>query len=299
MSRIESIKYRTYSDDILPKQHAFILEVTKDWKEWNYPSLEAIKEIYSRETFTPDTRHYAFDGEQMVGFISSAVEQEVDGKQMGSIQIPFIKDNDKEIEKFLMEKAINTLKEKGVQKIQTTVRDGWKSPDFKSYNYRDGVITFKVTELDYSKYDYSDFKKPEYVKDVDPVEDKEALIEAFKTEMTQTPEQIGQIIDRWPEATNILANAIVKEDDKILSHSMIVTNPDRTRATMTHISIYEKGKENLRDDVFKYLINKAKETQVPKLMFNVAQDAFNEMETYDKLGLKFDNYYRFDLDLEA
>ena len=118
MSKIEQLEYRTYSEELLSMQHAFISEVTKDWKGWSYPSLKDLKEVYARDGFTPDTRHYAFIDDEMVGFVSSAVERIIDGVQTGSIQVPFIKDNDPEVAEFLMEKAISVLKEKGVSVCQ-------------------------------------------------------------------------------------------------------------------------------------------------------------------------------------
>ena len=89
---IEMVEFKTYEESRLDAHIQLVLEVSKDW-EWMpwYPNQDELKKIYSREGFTPDTRHYAYDGAELVGFLSSAVEEVVDGVQFGSFHIPYIK----------------------------------------------------------------------------------------------------------------------------------------------------------------------------------------------------------------
>ena len=138
---------------------------------------------------------------------------------------------------------------------------------------------------------------PAPVREVDIVTDKEPLTTAFKTEMTQTREEIGTIIDTWKDAQQVVANAIIREGDEIIAHSMITKNAEGNRAFMTAISIYKEGKEDLRSDVFKYLVNKIKELGIPRLDFTITTDFFDAEGFYTEQGVNFVDGHRFELKL--
>ena len=97
------IKYRNYDDSLLEDQLELVKDVIKDW-EWViwYPNKQSLLESYSRPGFSADTRHYAFDGEKMVGFLSSTIEREIEDVQYGSIHIPFIRKEYEYIEEELL-----------------------------------------------------------------------------------------------------------------------------------------------------------------------------------------------------
>jgi hypothetical protein len=118
------MRFEIYDKSRLDDQVKFIDEVTNSWK-WKpwYPSKEELSEIYSRENFTADTRHYVYDGNKLVAFLSSAVEGIVDGEQTGSIHIPFVREGYNEVKESLMTKTIETLKIKGVKTIFAYKRD--------------------------------------------------------------------------------------------------------------------------------------------------------------------------------
>jgi hypothetical protein len=284
---------------MLKPTHDFITMITKDWENWQYPSYENLKETYeTRPNFTPETRHYAFDEGKMVGFMASAKEREIEGKWYGSIQRPFILDDNLEIEKFLMEKAVATLREKGVDIIRTNYRRGWGDPGFmKRNNFSEGEVVVKTGVVPFKNFDMSGFSNEYGVKELDLVEDKLPLIKAFKTEMTQTEEEIGTIIDNWKDTDAILSNAIIREGDEIISHSMVYKNPNNKNATMTHISIYKEGKEDLRKQVFKYIMKRIQETDREVLNFNIGEDFFDVAPFYESKGVIFEDLKRYEISI--
>ncbi len=290
-------EHKTYESEMLKSTHDFITMITKDWDNWQYPSYEILKENYeSRPNFTPETRHYAFKDEKMVGFLASAKEREIEGKTYGSIQRPFILDDNPEIEKFLMEKAVGALKEKGVNIIRTNYRKGWGDMGFMKRNkYSDGEVYFKAARIPFKNFNVSGIS--EEVRELDLVEDKQALIKAFQTEMPQTAEEIGTIIDNWKDATTILTNAIIREGDEIIAHSMVTQNPNNKNANMTHISIYKEGKEELREHVFKYIMKKMQDTDREELNFFIGADSFDVLPFYESQGITFDDLKRYELSI--
>ena len=116
------IKFKTYKEEFLEDQVKLVREVTKDWNGFHYPNSEKIQQMYeNNKNFSPETRHYAYENNVLIGFLASSVEGEYDGIKYGSIQYPFVREGNEEIRDKLMEKAIKTLQERNVQAIVTYI----------------------------------------------------------------------------------------------------------------------------------------------------------------------------------
>ena len=78
-----------------------------------------LKQDYSREGFDPETRLYAFKGEEMVGFITSKIVQdEKNGIKKANLTPPkVLPEHDEVVSELLFKKAVEVLKSKGVKKI--------------------------------------------------------------------------------------------------------------------------------------------------------------------------------------
>ena len=143
------MKYSNYKEEFLEKQVVLVNSVTEGWI-FNYPNAEQLKETYSGEKFTPDTRHYFFEGDALVGFVSSAVENKEGDIQYGSIQLPMVNLRDeekkKELEIKLLEKAKMTLKEKGVDVIRSYFNETWPVDYMKSL-YEEKAPTQRTAEI--------------------------------------------------------------------------------------------------------------------------------------------------------
>ncbi|GAG95338.1 unnamed protein product, partial [marine sediment metagenome] len=100
------MEFKIYEESRLKDLGELVKEVVKDWAydPW-YPSMEQLKEVYSAEGFTPETRHFLYDGDKLVAFLSSAIEDEVDGVQWGSIHMPFIRKGYEKVQEKLYDKV--------------------------------------------------------------------------------------------------------------------------------------------------------------------------------------------------
>jgi hypothetical protein len=179
--------------------------------------------------------------------------------------------------------------------IRINHRTGWGEKEFLKRNgYDDGTVQFKVSTIPFKEKEYGEFTNPNNVKELDLEVDKEPLVRAFTTEMPNTPEEIGELIDNWKDAPNIISNAIIKEGDEIIAHSMVLKTPGDMNGFMSHISIYEEGREELRNDVFKYLVNKIKETDREVINFGVNQENFDDVSFYESMGMEFIDLKRYE-----
>jgi hypothetical protein len=279
------VDFKTYKEDYLDNQVKLVREVTKDWHGFHYPNKEIIKGWYEEnENFTPETRHYAFVDNELIGFLSSAVEGEFSGITYGSIQYPFVREGNEEIRDKLMKKAIETLQAKNVQIIQTYIYECWGAnvfPKINKYGYDDGRVVRRYARFMPKDFFFPDFEKPKEIREVDVDKDMELLVKSYETEGQNNP-----IIINWKESDRLVSNAIIRENDDIIAHGMfdqVAENPKR--GDMSHISIFKEGKEHLRLPMFKYLINKANEAEIGETVLHVANDA--DEPFYVERGLTF------------
>ena len=147
-------------------------------------------------------------------------------------------------------------------------------------------------------FDFSDFQFPTSILEVDVDRDKEALIKVFQTEMNQSADQIGEILEGWKQADHIITNAIVKSNGEVIAHSMAIKfNKNPTQGMMTHISIYETGLEHLRDPIFKYVVQKMKAAQLEQATFSLGGVDIDPHEVYSELKLEWNEIKPFEINL--
>ncbi|NHJ49469.1 MAG: hypothetical protein FK733_16890 [Asgard group archaeon] len=287
--------FKTYKEEYIGDQVKLIREATKDWNGFYYPNKEKIKEIYENvENLSPETRHYAFENNELIGFLASAVEGEFDGITYGSIQYPFVKEGNEELRDILMKKAIETLQAKNVQIIQTYIYEDWADNVFakiKKYGYDDGTVVRRYVRFMPKDLFFPDFEKPKEIREVDSDKDMELLIKAYETVGQYRP-----IIINWKESERLVSNAIIRENDDIIAHGMfdqVADNPKR--GDMSHIAIFKEGKDHLRLPMFKYLINKANEAEIGETVLHVADDTYEPF--YVEMGLTFLSIYCYEIKL--
>jgi len=296
------VEFKTYNESRLDDHIKLALEVMEDW-EWIswYPNKEQLKESYSREGFTPETRHYVYDGKKLVGFLSSSVEDEVDGVQFGSFHIPFIKKGYEHIEDELFEKTIETLKSKGVQAIRTTTMPGWGPMPkmLEKLGFGEKKLLAKRTIFATKDLVDSSFVKPDYIIDLDAKKDKEAFIEAAHILRNVPKEDLERTYDYFIERDMIYSSVIVKIEDEIISYGLLYEGAKYEgdtikRAFLSRIPVKE-GKEHVFKEVFQYLVNKAQEIDIDLIWHQMADNA--DPEIYSPFDVKFEPYYQLTLRL--
>ncbi|MCY3412670.1 MAG: hypothetical protein INQ03_13615 [Candidatus Heimdallarchaeota archaeon] len=293
------IEYKNYSEELLEAQFELIKEVTKDWKGFFYPNKDQLRKKY--ENIDVTTKHYMLEDDKLLGFISTAVEEEREGVRYASLQVPFIRDNDPDVEDFLMEKAIKALARLDAKVINTYLMDSWTlSSSFlvrHEFERTDDIIA-KNAQLNPADYDLKDFTSSDDIVEVDPVVDLEALVKVFLTEMEGEPEEmIRKSINNWNTEElkkRILTNVIIKDNEGIIAHAMMVKKDDDT-ANMAHVSIYREGYRDRRPEIFKHIIKKAQEHEIKHLNFYLYKPGFEALDQYNELGVQFDDMRRYSI----
>jgi hypothetical protein len=297
------IKYKNYEESLLDEQIELVQDVIKDW-DWViwYPNKQSLLESYSRPSFSPETRHYAFDGDKMVGFLSSTIEREIEGVLFGSIHIPFIRKGYDHLEEELVKKAIDKLKAKGAKAIRSFAMPGWGKTIqiLEKAGFGEKKLLSYATMFSVDLLGKDDYTKPENVEELDLPRDKQKLIKLVVKESKQSKEVVEKYLDNliWDDA--IPACTIVYQEG-VPSFGYLAKGlryhdiPGRIFLSFTPV-INDKIKHLFKDiirDGFRFLSHKAKEAGYTTLWYE-AHDKEN-IEFYKELGLKMDPTYGFTL----
>jgi len=297
------ITYEIYDESLLDDQIELVKDIIKDW-DWViwYPNKQSLLESYSRPSFSSDTRHYAFDRDKMVGFLSSTIEREVEGVLYGSIHIPFIREGYEHVEDELLKKTLDTLKAKGAQAIRSFAMPGWGETIqiLERYGFGEKKLLSYATMFSVDLLVNNDYKKPERVQELDVLRDRIVLTRLIAEASKQPKEVIENYIEEliWTDA--IPAFAVVHHHVDVsfgyLAKGLRYLDiPGRIFLSFV-TSVKDENKDLFKDiikDGFGYLAMKAKKAGYNTLWYE-ARDIEN-VALYEELGLKMEPTYGFTL----
>lgn len=299
--------FKTYDGSQLDDQIELVKDVIKewDWVIW-YPNKESLSKSYSQKGFTANTRHYAYENNKLVGFLSSTVEKEIDEVLWGSIHIPFIRKGFEHIEKELMDIANNILASQGVKVIRTIAMPGWGDTIqiLERHGFGERILLSYVTLFSVSNLltsGYIDTKSSIFNESDENYNDY--LIETISKINSQSRDELRERLDNYYANKTLIARAITQIEQNI-AYGLVFKGdnyleiPGRAFLEVQH-SANDGNKDLIKDviiDTFMYLTNKAKEVGYETLWHEVRD--VNLLKHYEQLELKFEPCYRYILRVE-
>ncbi len=292
------MEFKTYEESRLKDLGELVKEVVKDWAydPW-YPSMEQLKEVYSAEGFTPETRHFLYDGDKLVAFLSSAIEDEVDGVQWGSIHMPFIRNGYEKVQEKLYDKVIGVLKSKGAQAIRTSSRPeyGYIPELLKEWGFENKEETGRRAIISTSKLADPKYTKPDYFKEIDLKNEKDLNLFKkvyLKARTEVTKENFDETMKIFAER-DLTISCIIAKKDEIISYGLLYKADQPKRSFMSSIPVFKENHGYVLKDIVNFMVNKAKETGYEEIYHQLV-DLKNE-KFYDETGIEFTPSYRYEL----
>ena len=296
------MEFKIYEESRLKDLGELVNDVIKDWPQdpW-YPTMEQLKQTYeNNENFTPDTRHFLYDGDKLVAFLSSALEQEEEGVQWGSIHMPFIRQGYEEVEQKLFKKTIGLLKERGAKKIRGYSRPehGYIPELLEKWGFEKKEETGRRALLSASKLSDPAYEIPDYIKELDlsKDEDLEVFKKAYLKARTEVkPEDFDNTMKVFRERELTISCIILKKDE-LLSYGLLYKADVPGRAFMSSIPIFNEEHSYVLKDVIDFLAYKAFKGDYKEIyhqLVNVEQEPM-----YKEMGIEFTPGYRYELNLE-
>lgn len=297
------IEFKNYNESLLDDQIDLVKDVIQnwDWVIW-YPNKESLQESYSREGFSSETRHYAYDGEKLVGFLSSTIERKIDDVLFGSIHIPFIRKDYEHVEEELVKKAINTLQTKGAEAIRSFAMPSWGNTIqiLEKHGFKEKKLLSYATMFSVNLLMKEDYKNPEHVAEIVLPKDDYKLVECIVKESKQPREVIERYIDKLIADDALVASTIVYNYGDasfgyLAKGLQYLEMPGRI--FLSFVPVVKKENMHFFKDIikdgFEFLAQKAKEAGYDTLWYE-ARDVEN-VELYKELGFKMEPTYGFTL----
>ncbi|MHA1590902.1 MAG: hypothetical protein ACTSUP_00190 [Candidatus Heimdallarchaeaceae archaeon] len=296
------MEFKIYEESRLKDLGELVNDVIKDWERdpW-YPTMKQLKEAYtSNENFTPDTRHFLYDGEKLVAFLSSAIEEEVDGVKWGSIHMPFIRKGYEKVEQILFDKTIGLLKSKGAEVIRANSRPehGYISELLEKWGFEKKEAAGRRVILSSSELANPTYEEPDYIKEINLNEDEGLGIfkEVYlKSRKEVKAEDFDNTMKMFRER-DLTISCIIAKKDEVLSYGLLYKGDLPERSFMSAIPIFNKDHSYVLKDMVDYLANKAFKGGYKEIYHQLVDEEKEKM--YKEMGIEFTPSYRYELKLD-
>ncbi|MCE7733945.1 MAG: hypothetical protein GPJ54_03645 [Candidatus Heimdallarchaeota archaeon] len=250
---------RTYSEEYLEKQVEIGSSILNNWLGAQQTPLESLRKAFSKEGFDPTTKFYAFQDNQIVGFLTSGVSDTV-----ANMEFPIVLPEHEAAENLLIEAAYSSFKNRGITQVISRVSPRWgKTVDFANkhgYEKKDVLwISSRLYVKDFTlNPDTNDVLNVDMNMDLDEI--KPILVEL--REMSSTA--VDSYFDSLKKiAERITSWVIIRKDGKIVGHDVLVQDKfDSNKARMNAIYTSGDDAELIRDKIMGAHVKAAKENGI-------------------------------------
>ncbi len=275
---------KSYQESFLEAQEKVGTEATKDWRGFGQTPASQLKVNYSREGFDPETKLYAFKGDEMVAFLtSSIVPESEDGIKRANLEFALCLPSHEECSELLFEKAVENLKKKGVQRIQTRVGEIYIGTVEKAKKHelkysRDLYILMEAKLKDLSAQE-SEIKVLEF----DTSRDLEQMIKIFVDKLGAPEEYARANFERMSKDKEAFPiHMIIREDDKIVGRVLAYRSQNDPKEFNFGNLYYEDDK--YFSPLLSTAISKLKELGAEKTSLFLHGDTLPHEEKYKSFG---------------
>ncbi|MGC9781378.1 MAG: hypothetical protein HZR80_19205 [Candidatus Heimdallarchaeota archaeon] len=276
---------KSYQEEFLEAQEKVGTEATKDWQAFGQTPAAQLKQIYSRDDFDPETKLYAFEGDKLVGFLTSKIVPESeDGIKRANLEFPLTLKGHEDCAEMLFEKAIENLKKKDVKKVQTRVGEMYKGTLEKAndwgYNYsRDLYILIEGKVKDFSVESKADVEVLEF----DESRDLEQMIQIFVEKLGSTEEYAKSNFERIiKEKETFPIHAVIRKDDKIVGRVLAYRSQNDPKE-FNFSNFYYEDEEHM-SSLAAFAISKMKKLGAEKASLFLSGETLPLEEKYQSFG---------------
>lgn len=276
---------KDYQKGFEPDQVRIGIEVALNWI-WPYAyDLQALLKAHAQPAFDPDTRHYCFLGDEMVGYMFTHIAPSRDGDDATAhLEFPRMMPGHESAAGLLMERAFQTLKEKRVARVLarvTTMCPGdIRLAEQSGFSIGDwGYKVYYAYEMEWGKLDVPG----EPAEEVDPKTDLDESAGIASRWYKRSPQWCRAHLQDWHEA-GVIAHVGVRRQERLVAACIVAPNDVRP-STAAIFYIYTPDERSLRP-----MLAKVVEKCIDHGIHDVIADLINEHRQYEpvyqKLGFE-------------
>jgi hypothetical protein len=258
-------------------------EVARNWI-WPFAyDQEDLEKASAQPDFDPDTRHYCFLGDEMVGYMFSLITTSADGSgSTANLEFPRMVAGHRQAAELLMERAFNTLKKKGVSRVTgrvtTMVPEDIQLAEKTGFTIRDwGHKLYYSYEMEWGKLDIYGSKAEEINPDIDLNECAQIATHWYK----RPADWCFNLLKGWHD-WGIITHLGVRVSGHLVAACLVAPNVIRpTTAALYYVVSPD-------EDNLKSMLVKAVNQCVDRGIHNLIADLINEhrqyVSVYERLG---------------
>ena len=259
--------------------------VAQDWL-WPYAyDLDDLLEIHARPDFDPDTRHYCFLGEEMVGYMFSIITPAGDdGITTATLDFPRMLPGHEQAAEYLIEKGFDTLRKKNVSRLVgrvTTMCPGdVQLAERMGFSIQDWVYkVYYSYEMEWGKHDLPHAA----AREVDPEKDLDECARIAAQWYKRPPEWCRSLLVEWHQE-GVITHLGVWQQGKMIAACMAA--PNLVRPSTAAIYYIHVPDEHSLIPLLVKTINKCVDSGVHNLIADLVNEHRQYEPVYQHLGFE-------------
>lgn len=287
---------KNYSETYLERQFEIGDQLISTWLGGQQTPIDRLRKIYSQDDFDPETKYYALQDGQVVGFITAKILPNQTEGLSANLEFPLIAPGNEDVEELLMDFAFDSLKKKGVKKVISRASQRWgKTMKYsEKYKYSSKKLMWKNAQLEIASYKGSSVEQllVSEVKESDLNEIKEILISFRENSEKEAQNQLDlltRISDR------VTSWKIVRKAGQIVGHDHLVE--DKLDSRKSRMNAIYATSDAIRDSIMDAHVRAAKANGI-QFISNFFFGPSEQMgEPYRKYGFEISDLYSFERQL--
>jgi L-amino acid N-acyltransferase YncA len=276
---------KDYQKGYEPDQVRIGVQVARNWI-WPYAyDLEGLLKVHAQPDFDPDTRHYCFLGDEMVGYMFSVVAPPGDDDvTSATLDFPRMMPGHEGAAELLMERAFETLRKRGVSRVVgrvTTMCPGdIRFAETAGFSIRDwGYKVYYSYEMAWGALSIPVDSAQEVDREADLDECAQLAARWYK----RPPEWCRSLLEEWHEA-GVITHVGVREGGTLIAACMAAPNEVRP-STAAIYYIYTPDERSLTPMLAK-VVNACVDYGVHNLIADLIYEHRQYEPVYQALGFK-------------
>ena len=260
-------------------------EVARNWI-WPYAyDLEDLLKIHAQSDFDPDTRHYCFLDDEMVGYMVSIVIPSGEGDvSSASLDFPRMLPGHEGAAELLIETSFETLRKKSISRVvgrvTTMCPADIRLAEKAGFSISDwGYKVYYSYEMGWGYLDVPG----EAVVDIDPGKDLEDCARIAALWYKQSPEWCLPRLQEW-HAAGVIAHLGLRAQGRLIAACMTAPNPLRP-STAANYYFYTPDEHSLKPMLAK-VVSKCIDFGTHYVIADLINEHRQYEPVYQELGFK-------------
>ena len=285
------MEIKTYSESYLEKQYEIGNSLLKNWLGARQSPVSRLKKVYSQPDFDPNTKFYAIDQGEVVGFIPAKQT----GDTTANLEFPMVKEGYSQAEEMLMEYAFTALRNMGIKELKTRASPLWGETMSMTdkYGYELSELMWKNAELKVDSYKAAEGGHPtQNVTESDLPEVKEIMI-SFRENSEEEAQRQIHLLQKISE--RVTSWKIVRQDGRIVGHDHLVQ--DIAEATRARMNAIFAESDSVRNSIMNAHVEAARAAGIQQIDNFFWGATENMDEPYRDYGFEISNLYAYKKEL--